>query len=346
MKGMLLRQSCCCTIAIAIAQGISVAAGAQQRGAVNNGLLRTTISDSAYIGSLRQAEATLESSDRLFLQAHIAGKGGRFRDFVNSTNISGDEAKTLKAAADEDVMKMISDADKLLADKLATATVFSDIAKNMEVLSPPEAEKIEAVTQNAERFAQGASILLALAGGAVYLHNEHSQASSGLALGAVVASALGALKSTFSSGSQTDKVEAGVLSAIQYASDKAQRVSVSAFLEIQLNATSTAMTALAADVDSTDKMLDDTDDHRAARARKFLGTLKEVDAFYDGHLLDLQSAVANRADSPIFSDSTKTALRNLAASVQNARSRWTAARAIYSRYENSALAYVAKFETP
>jgi hypothetical protein len=249
---------------------------------------------------------------------------------------SGYKMDSLVLSLNDDVNRIV-DTKKLIyisslnfAGEFSLAQSMANVANNMKIFEDDEAYKIDKLTTEGEKIFNTAADVISLLGGVatvgLMVSNNKVTKNTQLAvnLSAIIPQVIKFIAKERNENKRIDK-------AIEYAHTKAARLSINAYLSIEIKSISKTLETLKnQSLNISDKSKGDLNKEDLVKlSKEYISLVENIDRFYNFDIMKLKNSITERAGFKIYPDLLQTQLDNLASSIESNNKLWQERRFNY-----------------
>lgn len=237
--------------------------------------------------------------------------------------INKDEQRT-------DVRGIVYESALNFAGEFSLATAIASVVQNMEILNEDEAHKINSLTDKGEKAINAtANVVSALSGAAsiammISKKDFSNAAQFSINIGAVAPQLLKSLSKKVKENPKLD-------SALTYAHEKASRLSVHAYLSLEMRSISETLKKIKEQaIVIKDNAQNVPDDELEKLCKDYITLVESIDNFYTFDLEKLKGSITERADYTVYAETVQQQLDNLALDIEVTIDLWKERRFNYN----------------
>jgi len=218
------------------------------------------------------------------------------------------------------------------AGEFSLAKSMADVADNMKIFEEDEAYKIDELTKKGEKVLNTTANVVSILGGvaSIGFMISNEDVSQGTQFSVNLAAIIPQLiKSINKKKNENKKID----EAIDYAHTKAARLSINAYLSVEMKSVSQTLESIKVkSVAIKDKAKSELSiDELKKLSKEYISLVESIDRFYNFDLIKLKSSISDRADFQIYPEALQTQLDNLALSIAATNELWQERRFCYLR---------------
>ncbi len=277
---------------------------------------------------LTKLESLVDNYKQKYIYSSIEIRGLDIFSILSSDSLSIDSED--QDELNNDTKDLIYESSLNFAGEFSLAKSMSDVADNMKIFEEDEAYKIDELTKKGEKILNTTADVISILGGvaSVGLLISNEDISKGTQFSVNLAAIIPQIiKSINKKKNENKKID----EAINYAHTKAARLSINAYLSIEMKSVSQTLESIRVkSVAVKDKAKGDLSaDELKKLSKEFISLVESIDKFYSFDLVKLKSSISERADFQIYPETLQTQLDNLALSIAVTNELWQERRFIY-----------------
>lgn len=223
----------------------------------------------------------------------------------------------------DDTKGIIYESSLNFAGEFSLAKSMADVAGNMKIFEEDEAHKIDELTKKGEKVLNTTADVVSILGGvaSVGLLISNEDVSKGTQFSVNLAAIIPQLiKSINKKKNENKKID----EAIDYAHTKAARLSINAYLSIEMKSVSQTLESIKVKsiaIKNKAKGELNTDEVKKL-SKEYISLVESIDRFYNFDLVKLKSSISDRSYFQIYPEYLQIQLDNLALSIAGTNELW------------------------